>query len=377
MTFWPNPFNTSGAKTINFNLSDPYIELRIRHGGVSGRTTFTIDNLELATLVATQTKHYLADVIQYNDYFPFGMSMAPRSGMAADEGYRYGFQGQEMDDEIKGEGNSVNYKYRMHDPRIGRFFAIDPLAAKYPHYSTYSFSGNKVIHRVEIEGLEDGRIQTHSGDLGIRRLNKARIDHISKEEYIEIHNMKGLAVAAVTGLVASYLSPVPGDELIVTNLLIRTFSATVDAASQVGAGGDFDLTGPVLSFVTMKPFAKEGIDAMVDFNFKNGLRTPFYSSNFENNNKRSSETMIDFGFGAGKAFGLKRLPRQISRAPMGRVVPEAFGTGFQNFGSELIKSSFNNGKEEDNHLSPPPSIRQDNTKIEIHQIDTDELMENP
>ncbi len=71
--------------------------------------------------------------------------------------YRYGFQGQEMDDEIKGEGNSINYKFRMHDPRIGRFFTIDPLTAKYPHYSPYSFSGNKVIHRIELEGLEDAK----------------------------------------------------------------------------------------------------------------------------------------------------------------------------------------------------------------------------
>lgn len=68
--------------------------------------------------------------------------------------YLYGFQGQEMDDEIKGEGNSVNYKYRMHDPRIGRFFAVDPLAAKYPQWSPYAFSGNQVIHTTELEGLE-------------------------------------------------------------------------------------------------------------------------------------------------------------------------------------------------------------------------------
>jgi hypothetical protein len=38
--------------------------------------------------------------------------------------YRYGFQGQEKDDEIKGgKGNSLNYTFRMHDPRVGRFFA--------------------------------------------------------------------------------------------------------------------------------------------------------------------------------------------------------------------------------------------------------------
>ena len=42
----------------------------------------------------------------------------------------------------------------MHDPRIGRFFAVDPLAPKYPHYSPYMFSGNRVIDRVELEGAE-------------------------------------------------------------------------------------------------------------------------------------------------------------------------------------------------------------------------------
>src|SRR5690606_31049134 len=65
-----------------------------------------------------------------------------------------GFQGQEVDSEVKGEGNSVNYKYRMHDPRIGRFFAVDPLAKEYPHNGPYNFSENVVINAVELEGLE-------------------------------------------------------------------------------------------------------------------------------------------------------------------------------------------------------------------------------
>lgn len=42
----------------------------------------------------------------------------------------------------------------MYDARIGRFFAIDPLASKYPYNSTYAFSENSVIAFVEFEGLE-------------------------------------------------------------------------------------------------------------------------------------------------------------------------------------------------------------------------------
>ncbi|SRX75270.1 RHS repeat-associated core domain-containing protein [Aequorivita antarctica] len=81
------------------------------------------------------------------------MLMPGRHANTAD--YRYGFQGQEMDDEIKGEGNSLNYTFRMHDPRVGRFFAVDPLTKKYPDYSPYSFGGNKVIAYTELEGEEE------------------------------------------------------------------------------------------------------------------------------------------------------------------------------------------------------------------------------
>jgi RHS repeat-associated protein len=76
------------------------------------------------------------------------------------DSYRYGFQGQEMDNELKGEGNSLNYTFRMHDPRIGRFFATDPLESKYPWNSPYAFSENRVIASVELEGLEAKDLMT-------------------------------------------------------------------------------------------------------------------------------------------------------------------------------------------------------------------------
>lgn len=75
------------------------------------------------------------------DYYPFGMEMPGRSFNAGE--YRFGFQKQETDREMW--GGSSNYKYRMNDPRIGRFFAVDPLASKYPHNSPYAFSENRLI----------------------------------------------------------------------------------------------------------------------------------------------------------------------------------------------------------------------------------------
>ncbi|WP_438968538.1 N-acetylmuramoyl-L-alanine amidase [Nonlabens sp.] len=92
------------------------------------------------------------------------MLLNNRHGSVDSDAYRYGFQGQERDDEVKGEGNSYNYTFRMHDPRLGRFFAVDPLTSKFPYYTPYQFSGNKVIHAIELEGLEEWEINGPNGE---------------------------------------------------------------------------------------------------------------------------------------------------------------------------------------------------------------------
>lgn len=66
--------------------------------------------------------------------------------------YRYGFNGMENDNEIKGEGNSVDFGARMYDPRLGRWQALDPLAAKYPSMSPYNFVGNSPIMFIDPDG---------------------------------------------------------------------------------------------------------------------------------------------------------------------------------------------------------------------------------
>lgn len=109
---------------------------------------------------------FLADIRQASDYSAFGVQLENRNllltGVTKD--YRFGFQSQEHDDEVKGEGNSINYTFRMHDPRIGRFFAIDPLAGQYPYNSTYAFSENRVLDGIELEGLEITLLKDNQGN---------------------------------------------------------------------------------------------------------------------------------------------------------------------------------------------------------------------
>ena len=146
---------TISTTFIPTETRDYRLNFRLRESGYNGEAqTLYIDDVIITdnTTLDVTSISFNPEIIAYNDYYPFGMLMPNRHGQA--DSYRYGFQGQEKDDEIKGEGNSLNYKYRMHDPRIGRFFAVDPLAKSYPYMTPYQFSGNKPIWSREIEGLE-------------------------------------------------------------------------------------------------------------------------------------------------------------------------------------------------------------------------------
>lgn len=69
---------------------------------------------------------------------------------------RYGFNGKENDNEVKGEGNQQDYGMRIYDPRLGRFLSEDPLVRKFPMLTPYQFASNNPIWNIDIDGLEGG-----------------------------------------------------------------------------------------------------------------------------------------------------------------------------------------------------------------------------
>jgi RHS repeat-associated protein len=68
--------------------------------------------------------------------------------------YRYGFNGKENDNEIKGTGNQQDYGMRIYDPRLGRFLSIDPISKEYPWFTPYQFAGNTPIQAIDLDGAE-------------------------------------------------------------------------------------------------------------------------------------------------------------------------------------------------------------------------------
>ncbi|PUZ29352.1 hypothetical protein DCC81_07815 [Chitinophaga parva] len=141
------------AYTVNYKRDEKLYELVDHRGNVM----VTVSDKRTVMDNGNETiSYYAADVVDASDYYPFGLLMPERSFSSANK-YRYGFNGKENDNEIKGEGNQQDYGMRIYDPRVGRFLSLDPLSAQYPGLTPYQFSSNRPIDGIDIDGKEWGQ----------------------------------------------------------------------------------------------------------------------------------------------------------------------------------------------------------------------------
>jgi RHS repeat-associated protein len=147
----------------------------------------------LATVTDTKTEtdsntdglvdYYTANVISANDYYPFGMMMPGRKFTAASS-YRYGFNGKENDNDVKGEGNQQDYGMRIYDPRLGRFLSVDPITDDYPELTPYQFASNRPIDGIDLDGLEYSETDFESikakAETAIKNLGAGRAGIVSR-----------------------------------------------------------------------------------------------------------------------------------------------------------------------------------------------------
>ncbi len=100
-----------------------------------------------------------SEIVEESNYYPFGLKHQGYNNNVSSFGnsnaQRWKYQGQELNEDFG--LNVYEFKYRMHDPAIGRFWQVDPLAEDYAYNSTYAFQENKLGIGIELEGLEVSR----------------------------------------------------------------------------------------------------------------------------------------------------------------------------------------------------------------------------
>jgi len=161
------------------------------------------------------------DVENSLDYYSFGMLMPERFGGGD---YRYGYQGSEKDNEVKGEGNSYTTYFRQLDPRLGRWLTIDPKASSLPWQSPYCSMDNNPVLLNDVLGDKVPVKFTRSArkDLGISKKSlkqgqvPERLQTLYNEEYglklgLEVSNKKFLGITVGKKYHLTYTGDIPTD----------------------------------------------------------------------------------------------------------------------------------------------------------------------
>ncbi|AXY74707.1 hypothetical protein D3H65_12250 [Paraflavitalea soli] len=134
----------SGDFQLNFTAPSGADELRVEWVRANSGTPtvaqdwpYTIDNFSLHRVdLVTSVKTMVCD-----------STGGEQKGL-----YRYGFNGKENDNEVKGLGNQSDFGARMYDARIGRWLSVDPLQRKYTDLSPYQYCANSPISAKDPDG---------------------------------------------------------------------------------------------------------------------------------------------------------------------------------------------------------------------------------
>ena len=151
---------------------------------------------------ATGTDELLVEIqagsgVLSNDY-PGGQSSNDMYGY-----YRYGFNGHEKSDEIKGSGNSYTAEFWEYDPRVGRRWNVDPIRKEYE--SPYATFSNNPIWLIDPTGSDTIRVdkQGYVDDIVTSKGNHIILNHENKgvvlndpETDTELINRKGISVGS-------------------------------------------------------------------------------------------------------------------------------------------------------------------------------------
>lgn len=184
-----------------------------------------------------QVTHTHSPILEETHYYPFGLTMAGISSKAAGKlETKMKFQGQEFSNKEFSDGSGLDiyeFKYRSHDPQIGRFLQIDPLSEKYVHNSTYAFSENKVTNHIELEGLESvpvplvlaSRNTHHSTKPNTLTLNKSSLNPTYSESYSEKNILP----------VNSLVDKIAGTEINSVNFTERVSETITISSARIGS----------------------------------------------------------------------------------------------------------------------------------------------
>jgi len=91
-----------------------------------------------------------AEVLEENNYYPFGLKHEGYNTLAGNPAYKYQYNGKELQQETGWN----DYGARMYMPELGRWGVMDPLSEKFFDFSNYNYVLNNPIKFIDKDGMD-------------------------------------------------------------------------------------------------------------------------------------------------------------------------------------------------------------------------------
>ncbi|HEY9083476.1 MAG TPA: hypothetical protein VIN73_09080, partial [Vicingaceae bacterium] len=158
------PWKTTRGMSLNPHrisiFDDSFIirEMHLKNYEISdhlGNVRAVVSDLKESTLngATGAPEDFEPVVATISNYYPFGSPQPGRNFSSGD--YRYGFNGYEKDDEVKGSGNHYGFMDYGYDPRTGKRWNVDPKTSSSPWQSPYTYAANSPIENIDTDGETD------------------------------------------------------------------------------------------------------------------------------------------------------------------------------------------------------------------------------
>ncbi len=168
--------------------------------------------------------------------------------------YRYGFNGMEKDNEVKGSGNHYTTEFRQYDSRLGRWFSIDPKAKERASWTPYNtFRNNPILNIDPLGDLDDDYGLDKQGNITLLRKTDDKTDKLIALDNNKLETNKSIEVekgilsniksdkSTADGTSYNYMS-IQGDEKATALFEFAAQNSNVEW-SQVKYGSDLNYIG--------------------------------------------------------------------------------------------------------------------------------------